>query len=453
VEENAALVAKYCSVEEMPILSQDDTLFDDPRWKAMATMTNCVWFTRTWVVQEVGLASDPQALYGEIEFSYKDLMALAAWQTRCASHLTPRQNVDFYTIHVEWLDWKIDPQGESETQDRTFLDLLNHARWLACMDPRDHIYAFLGHPLAQLEAGDATIVKPDYSKPFEVTYLELAVQLLSRDKSLRVLSTVEHDKKTISDDYPSWVTRWNVEQTMCTLGIFSGFYYNASKGIESPHLLDIKSNTLEVKGAFLDVVSKAFAFSALDLMEPMKLLKEQPESTRQGTLASIWTELQETISAPSQSAEACLTTVSLTLTAGLSGPNPAEENISQHQDNFAAYSMLTPNLAFMKLVPGFVDASARGDAHRYWLDIRQVCEGRSFCFTRNGHLSLSPLVTKPNDLYCILFGAKVPFIVHKTENPSRYKFVGEAYIHGFMRGEAMEMLRNGELKEETIFLC
>jgi Heterokaryon incompatibility protein (HET) len=453
VEENANLVSKYFSVEKMPILSQDDPLFDDPRWRSLATMNNCVWFTRAWVVQEVGLASNPRALYGDIEFSYKGLITLAAWHTRCASYLTPRHNVDFTAIHVEWLDWKLEVQVPNETQDRTFLDLLNHARWLACMDPRDHVYAFLGHPLAQREHDNGAIVNPNYSKHFEITYLELALQLIKQGHGFRLLCTVEHDDKTIGEDFPSWVPRWNVEQVMCTLGINSSFYYYACNGIRFSPLINVNSNLLEVRGAFLDVVSKAAPFSALDLTEPMTLLKEQPKSVSQGTLAHIWTELQEGISSSPQSSEACLNALSLTLTAGLSGPNPAEENLSQHRDNFAAYSLLTPNPTFIKAVLGFTEAASRGDPHRYWLDIRQACEGRSFCFTKNEHFALGPCVTEPRDLFYIIFGAKVPFILRKTEEPSQYKLVGEAYVHGFMRGEAMQMLRDSEIYEETIILC
>src|SRR6266536_627208 len=40
VEENYELVSKYKSVEEIPILSADDPLFNDPRWTAVKTITD-----------------------------------------------------------------------------------------------------------------------------------------------------------------------------------------------------------------------------------------------------------------------------------------------------------------------------------------------------------------------------------------------------------------------------
>jgi hypothetical protein len=147
VKENADLVSKYGSVAEMPILAQEDFLFEDPRWKSLATLMKSVWFTRAWVLQEVGLAKDPCILYGEVEFSYRDLMTLAQWVVRCAPNLDPRASVSFYTIHTEWLDWSPDWQKSAAYPEVTFLELLNHARGLRCREHRDHIYAFLGPSL------------------------------------------------------------------------------------------------------------------------------------------------------------------------------------------------------------------------------------------------------------------------------------------------------------------
>src|SRR5271156_2923239 len=38
VKENADLVSKYGSITEMPVLAPDASLFDNPRWKSLATL-------------------------------------------------------------------------------------------------------------------------------------------------------------------------------------------------------------------------------------------------------------------------------------------------------------------------------------------------------------------------------------------------------------------------------
>lgn len=45
------------------------------------------WFTRVWVVQEVGLAKDALVLYGDVELKYRDLMKLMEWIQRSASQI------------------------------------------------------------------------------------------------------------------------------------------------------------------------------------------------------------------------------------------------------------------------------------------------------------------------------------------------------------------------------
>ena len=99
------------------------------------------------------------------------------------------------------MDWSEDWRKTADYPDETFLDLLNHARRLSCRDPRDHIYAYLGHPLARSEDGRGLIVDPDYSKdPMDVWY-ELAVQLVKRH-GLRSISPVEHNNENCGSIIP-----------------------------------------------------------------------------------------------------------------------------------------------------------------------------------------------------------------------------------------------------------
>lgn len=46
----------------------------------------------------------------------------------------------------------------------------------------------------------------------------------------------------------------------------------------------------------------------------------------------------------------------------------------------------------------------------------------------------------------MLFGGYVPYILRSKNG--YYQFVGEAYIHGVMRGEVIEQWRKGLYKEE-----
>ena len=64
---------------------------------------------------------------------------------------------------------------------------------------------------------------------------------------------------------------------------------------------------------------------------------------------------------------------------------------------------------------------------------------RSLFITEDGHFGLGPESAAEKDEVWILFGAQVPFVLRPApeRGPNAYTLVGEAYVHGFMEGEAL----------------
>lgn len=167
---------KYSSLAEMPELSDDDPTLNDPRWNDLGVLTNCTWFGRTWVLQEAGVAANPTVLYGDAEFSYRDLMHLARWIVRCAPQLEPRAGISLLTVHTDWQDWSEDWRA-SQDYEYTLLDFLSHAKGLACQNALDHVYAFLGHPLLQKDDRSGPIIEPDYTLSVMTVFWQLTSQV------------------------------------------------------------------------------------------------------------------------------------------------------------------------------------------------------------------------------------------------------------------------------------
>jgi hypothetical protein len=65
---------------------------------------------------------------------------------------------------------------------------------------------------------------------------------------------------------------------------------------------------------------------------------------------------------------------------------------------------------------------------------------------------LAPQGSKVSDIVCILLGCSVPVVLSRGsgENRSLYKVVGEAYVHGMMDGEAMEIMPVKEMNGESV---
>lgn len=452
VHEHTIRMSGYNSVLQMDILVAEDPLFEDPRWKSLAVLIKRPWFTRAWVLQEVGLAKDPQVFYGDAVFSYRDLMKLARWIMRCASNLEARAGISFATIHIDWENWSPDWRVHSTYPSYTLLDFLGHARGLLCKDPRDHIYAFLGHPLAQ-EDGGGPIIKPNYDiKDPRPVYLDLATVLLQKF-GLRVLSSVEHDDATLSEDFPSWVFRLDVELVKNSFGIWPEYYYRASgdEKLESPTI--IGGRHLRLQGITVDVVSKVYQFSTTseDLESPAALRSLQASYHQPVSLDRIWEDLQHSETPCIYPQDERLKAFSLTLTAGLTNYECAEDGLGQHEANFAAYWGLRLKSTSGRSLPADLQGgTGQGDEERFWIDMSLSSEGRSFLITRKGRYGLGPWIAKPGDICCILLGANVPFILRNTDKASHYKLVGEAYIHDLMRGEALETREKDGLSEGFI---
>jgi hypothetical protein len=61
---------------------------------------------------------------------------------------------------------------------------------------------------------------------------------------------------------------------------------------------------------------------------------------------------------------------------------------------------------------------------------------RCFFTTEEGHMGVGPFCVQPGDIAVILFGGEFPFILRQFG--SRYKLIGDAYIHGTMHGELVD---------------
>ncbi|KAI1074005.1 heterokaryon incompatibility protein-domain-containing protein [Whalleya microplaca] len=66
----------------------------------------------------------------------------------------------------------------------------------------------------------------------------------------------------------------------------------------------------------------------------------------------------------------------------------------------------------------------------------------SYFITRRGYVGRSPVPVKVGDKVCIFFGGKVPFLLRQKPSSEFFTLVGEAYIHGIMKGAAVDSMRD-----------
>jgi hypothetical protein len=74
---------------------------------------------------------------------------------------------------------------------------------------------------------------------------------------------------------------------------------------------------------------------------------------------------------------------------------------------------------------------------RYYLALQCLCKFRPF-ISKGGYIGIAPQFADSGDMICIIFGAIVPYVLRRLPDKG-FELVGEAYVHGIMDGEAMEM--------------
>lgn len=415
-----------------PILPSNHPLRNDPRWYALGRLTTKPWFRRAWVVQEAALAKEPIVLYGRAEFPYRDLVMILRWLNTSA--WATRFGLSSLFIHLDWADWRLNPQN----REYAFVDLLSHAALLSCSDPRDKVYAFLGHPLAYSLSGNM-LIRPDYQKSPGQVYLELSKALIQQS-GLRVLTTVEHTASTILEDLPSWVTRWDVSLVWNDIFRVPNTMFGASAGLTADPPVAFIKDTLVFQGIILDKVRTSFR------IETSEAIGIRFQDTSTGQLVTLRNALEE-LSKPDKGPRMYIDRVDAFCRTLCIGISRFTRDFAQHA---ACLAVIFENRN--QPLENRYTQEQQDSALIYDREVRAVCMNRRLVITEKGFYGLAPLLTRPGDVSCVLIGVDVPFML-RPHAGEQFKLLGESYIHGIMDGQVKGMVDRNEFSVQTVNIC
>lgn len=239
-------------------------------WSALRTLLRQAWFTRVWVVQEAGLAKHAVALYSGYSFKWASLMLVLAWLSQAGYTLRRYHNIPGWTTHQLWVSFNhLGRDGLDNPKRYNFLDLISHAAYqFKATDPRDYIFAFLGHPSANQAVTDvgSSMIVPDYDATATSVFVLFARNWLEHSRQPHLLSCVNHkdlpeaQPGKVVDDFPligspSWCPRWDhvplggsrlVDES-------AGHTYRAASSTQFEFQV-LPGNCLELRGFDYDVV-------------------------------------------------------------------------------------------------------------------------------------------------------------------------------------------------------
>lgn len=486
---------KYGVYDDIPRLSRDEIEeYNKLNWTAMREMTSSVWFQRMWVIQEVGLAKNPIVLFGDCYFDWKLFMLLLDWLSFPASRLYQFNKLSGWTAHQLWQSFDVGNRNKTSSHKLlNFLDILSTAsqRYKAT-DPRDYIYALLGHPLLKARgAASSALVRPDYTLPEGEIFLQFATAWLEADPEPYILSCVNHrwlppprgvlsvqPSDVNALEIPTWCPRWDyiplggtriMIESRCGYWDASSsrkFWFRREGGILEIECLpfDTVSNTfLTIDEIELSHIDQQHRYHCSNIFN----IRELDFITKLGILCS--NVLEKSVAQQSSTLTAFASTVRAGLWKLCDAPrfealhlamlkNIAVETYRckrRHQKD--GHIDLTSNTAFDRFASlcESLDCDAaweESDLVEFVRSTETMMESRRLFVSDKGYIGLAPDIVSPADICCIVAGACVPLIMRPCmERQNSYFLVGECYVHGVMHGQATEV--NDTLTKRWTKLC
>lgn len=452
------MLSRYEKVEDIPPISYGKgSICADPlSWDKVRRLMSSAWFGRVWVLQEIGLARSAIILYGKYSMDWSQLVELMLFNTSrvdVGAHTGTISSGKIWDVYEDiWCTFKNETSWRNELpltkslnqahSSQCFTEILNVARHYQATDPRDHVYAFFGHP----SAGEGwQLQSVDYSMSVDRVYLEVASHILMNDpQSWTVLSCVDHkpDSPSLCGQRPSWVPRWEEGWHVYTLGYQSMWYRAGGCGPEPFQAsLSRSGSSLSVQGVLFDTIvwtSESFKDEELKI-EPQR--KGAP-------LQRVWRELEQhqVISIYGPRSEDREYAYSLMLIAGRAADDgPAEDKPSLQKSVYQKYKNLfrtNPEDSELSLAER---ADETNEVRIYTVNQRRALHNRRIFLTSKGYYGVGHNLLEIGDKCLVIRGANVPFVIRKTQSAQQisqdsrqYRLIGEAYIQGIMKGEVFD---------------
>ncbi|KAK4465004.1 heterokaryon incompatibility protein-domain-containing protein [Cladorrhinum samala] len=476
------------------------TALESDAWFDVLELYRARWFLRVWVVQEIALARRATAIWGECEIPWEWIGLAAAIIRTNWSHIVPKLSRDTSKVNSyphdsgpssathsrrqvppgvmnAYFMYRISRlQGFFQPLCFSFCDLLALTRQFQCQDRRDNIYGLLGLPtMDEVRLS----IKPDYAKSIDDVRRDVtSAMILGNAASLAFLSFVHRGvESTISNPaVPSWVPRWaaaNGPRALVPLDSHPGF----AAGLGQPaDFYLVNSETLAVRGLIIPneavmgtnspggytVTRKQTLSETLEHVCYSGRDLEQLAMTLVAGKGWYGTPVESREKALADFADALLHGRLLwALDLGAFGtqhvpndyiaepgskrtkPAPGSSVPTKKRHDHGGPEEDNPARDFVLTVEHLEGLAKGGNGNLAVDAMVAACAGRLLFTTSTGKRGVGPASMCPGDQVCIIYGTPTPFIIRKCgagpERGLNYMLVGECYIDGFMRGEALNM--------------
>ncbi|KAK8026226.1 hypothetical protein PG990_004049 [Apiospora arundinis] len=458
-----------------------------PGWSALRDISCRSYWSRLWIIQEQLLASESSIIYFGAEYCLiSDFFdAIRAWQQYKPFLLKPVDGQELYMPGLSEFVFLHAFYKEDFDRDRS-LQLLLCGTMAQQKDKRDKIYGLL----SLMDSSVRDVVDIDYSKPHPVVYRDFVRCMIKKTGKLDVIYqlTANYSRNLQVDNdgtkrpyIPSWIPDWSSLDiskgdvgsnliTLCIKGYNAGWYTDHSLQIESD------TNSLTCKGFLFDiidglgcsrvseshtdhdVVAAVSSGSDCPMAEDMRQMKDALwECLNIGSMMKLDNDFIDgypyfpTVLGDNDDGRQYFPGLSAEVVSGMKNramPIVEWQRCNQHLKLFR----LPLPAFFAKELPAFFTKEHR---FRYTThqkmeidnSMARVAQWRRIITTARGYVGMAPKGSKQGDSIFLLKGCSVPLVL-RPNGDGTYYLVGECYVAGIMRGEAMRQFMEDDSIEE-----
>lgn len=395
---------------------------NDGDWSSLGKLGRRGWFTRTWILQEVGLAKRAIVHCGGYSCEWQ-AVAFVAWTLW---HGTAYDYVRAVDLCIAFKTLKVTGGTAEELPLWRLLELTTNHK---ASDPRDKVFALLGLAI------DAKSFSPLVDYNIEVSALYRAVfKHYFLKGQLGLLNYAGNAAWRTEKSVPTWVPDWSCEHNISSM-VHSGAWHAPVHlpKYANATAISLDGRVLTMSGFVIDRVKSVR--SPLVTQDPLYPF-----------IWKSWRRLAMNATAyPNRTARAEAFEHTITLDCPRAWTESFQDvgNFLQAFSTEVIYSYRVHWTKGQDLAAVMRREAAAGDRRRVEMlqfaeTISWTCSSRSFFLTKSGGMGLGPFFLRPGDLLVELERGITPYVVRPAAD-GHYTFIGEAYLHGWMNKKPVSL--------------
>jgi hypothetical protein len=405
--------------------------FDTKDWDALCAFLRKPYWYRLWVIQELAVNHDHTVFLCGTRTLTRDMVKMAV---RCCQKLLREKDTIIGTSNQD--AWKnstrvyrlvdVEPRPDLDEMSARVLHL---SRGALASDDRDKVYGILG----LLDPSIASQIHPDYSSgnTAQNVFTALTMAIIQATSNLdQIIYGSDH----LRPNWPSWVQDLrlsfdrshvrHLRSSNASLRHASDFSFRQS----NDHL------ELQAKGIFLDAIDGiASSFSRDD--PPVYPTHTPKRYQKSGSRI-----IGRTLSMDHPKIHKYPAFMKLPWNCedlGLSSLVTTSDYIKFQSFRERNRAFVIDGERLESYFPANPTSESVAKAMEYHLHFAIISmEGRKFCTTNTGYICMVPETVERGDVVVVLPGCNFPVLLRPYE--SKYRVVGECYVHGLMQGEIFD---------------